>query len=79
MRMIAVQSQPRQIVCETLSRKKSITKKGWWSGSRCRPGVQTPALQKKKKGYNCIFDEKLCFNYLVALNTTNILLSRSSN
>jgi hypothetical protein len=22
--------------------KKTITKKGWWSGSRCRPWVQTP-------------------------------------
>jgi hypothetical protein len=34
-RKIEVQSQPRQIVCKTLSRKKkSITKKGWWSGSR---------------------------------------------
>jgi hypothetical protein len=28
------QSQPRQIVTETLSQKKPITKKGWWSGSR---------------------------------------------
>jgi hypothetical protein len=51
---IAVQSQPGQIVLETLSRKKPITKKGlagwrhsssgrvpdtkkgWWSGSKCR-------------------------------------------
>jgi hypothetical protein len=28
MRRITVQSQPRQIVCETLSQKKPITKKG---------------------------------------------------
>jgi hypothetical protein len=34
---IEVQSQPRQIVHETLSQKKSITKKGWLSGSKCRP------------------------------------------
>jgi hypothetical protein len=28
----------RIIVCETLSiLKKPITKKDWWSGSRCRP------------------------------------------
>jgi hypothetical protein len=27
--------------------KKPFTKKGWWSGSRCRPLLQTPALQKK--------------------------------
>jgi hypothetical protein len=36
-RRITVRSQPGQIVLETLSRKKNITKKGWWSGSRCRP------------------------------------------
>jgi hypothetical protein len=29
--------------------KKPITKKCWWSGSRCRPWVQTPVPQKKKK------------------------------
>jgi hypothetical protein len=40
-RRIAVQSQLWQIVRETLSqKKKKITKKGWWSGSRS---------QKKKK------------------------------
>jgi hypothetical protein len=36
-RRIAFQSQPGQIVPETLSRKKPFTEKGWWSGSRCRP------------------------------------------
>jgi hypothetical protein len=29
--------------------KKPITIKDWWSDSRCRPWVQTPAPQKKKK------------------------------
>jgi hypothetical protein len=29
--------------------KKPFTEKSWWSGSRCRPWVQAPALQKKKK------------------------------
>jgi hypothetical protein len=43
-----VQSQPRQIVCETLSWKKPISKKGWWSGSRCRPWVQAPATHTQK-------------------------------
>jgi hypothetical protein len=33
-----------QIVLEILSQKYPSQKKGWWSGSRCRP-----ALQKKKK------------------------------
>jgi hypothetical protein len=33
-RRIAVRNQPRQIVHEILL-KKSITKKGWWSSSRC--------------------------------------------
>jgi hypothetical protein len=41
-RRIIVWSQPGKIVCKTLSQKKPITKKGWWSGSRCRPWVQTP-------------------------------------
>jgi hypothetical protein len=36
-RRIVVQSQPRQIVLEILSRKKNISIKAWWSGSRCRP------------------------------------------
>jgi hypothetical protein len=34
-RRIMVQSQPRQIVLETLS-KKLITKRGWQSSSRCK-------------------------------------------
>jgi hypothetical protein len=29
--------------------KNPITKKGWWSGSRCRPWVQTPVPQKNLK------------------------------
>jgi hypothetical protein len=36
-RRIVVQSQPGQIVGETLSLEKPITKNGWCSGSRCRP------------------------------------------
>jgi hypothetical protein len=36
-RRIAVQSQPRQIVFKILAQKKLITKKDWWSGSRCGP------------------------------------------
>jgi hypothetical protein len=37
-RRIKVQSQPGQIVHETLSQKyPSQKKKGWWSGSWCRP------------------------------------------
>jgi hypothetical protein len=32
---------------QTLSKKKPITKKGWWSGLRCRPWVQTTVPQKK--------------------------------
>jgi hypothetical protein len=26
--------------------EQAITKKGWWSGSRCRSWVQTPVTQK---------------------------------
>jgi hypothetical protein len=29
--------------------KMPNTKQDWWNGSRCRPWVQAPALQKKKK------------------------------
>jgi hypothetical protein len=48
-RRIAVWSQHGQIVCKTLSQEKPITKKNWWSGLRCRPWVQAPVPQKKKK------------------------------
>jgi hypothetical protein len=53
-RRMAVRGQPRQIVQETLSWKKPITKRIWWSGSRCRSWVQIPHTQKKKKksGWN---------------------------
>jgi hypothetical protein len=44
-----VWSNPKEIVLKTHFRKKKITKKGWWSGSGCRPWVQAPAPQKKKK------------------------------
>jgi hypothetical protein len=36
-RRIVFQSQPWQIVRETLSQNNPVTKKSWWSGSRCRP------------------------------------------
>jgi hypothetical protein len=45
-RRIMVQSQPGQIVHKTLSQRKNITKKCWWGGSRGRPRVQAPVLQK---------------------------------
>jgi hypothetical protein len=35
-RRITAPNQPRQIVQETLSQKKKITTKGWWSGLRCK-------------------------------------------
>jgi hypothetical protein len=35
-------------ILETLSWKKSFSKKDWWSGLRCRPWIQTPALKKRK-------------------------------
>jgi hypothetical protein len=33
-RKISFRSQPRQILCETLSQKNLPQEKGWWSGSR---------------------------------------------
>jgi hypothetical protein len=29
--------------------KKPVTKKAWWSGSRCRPWVQTQVLGKENQ------------------------------
>jgi hypothetical protein len=46
-RRIMVRSQPRQIVHKTLS-QKTHHKKRLGDGSRCRPWVQTPVLQKQK-------------------------------
>jgi hypothetical protein len=46
-RRIVVQSQPRQISGRPYLKKTHHKKKGWWSGSRCRPRVQTPVLEKK--------------------------------
>jgi hypothetical protein len=37
-----------QIVLKTLP-EKTLYKKGWWSGSRCRPWVQAPVPGGKKK------------------------------
>jgi hypothetical protein len=51
-RKIMVWNQPRQILHETLSWKKPIIKKGWWSSSRCRPWVQIPVLQNNNNNSN---------------------------
>jgi hypothetical protein len=61
-RRIMVRNQPGEIVCETLSWKKSITKNGWWSGSRYRPWVQASVLKKKfciKIGKNVFVERSL--------------------
>jgi hypothetical protein len=50
-RPAAVRSQPGQTVCKTLFQKSPTQEQSWWSGSRCRPRVQTPVPphhQKKK-------------------------------
>jgi hypothetical protein len=46
-RRIVVPTHPGQIVQETLSWKKPIMEKDWWSGSTCSPWVQIPFPQKK--------------------------------
>jgi hypothetical protein len=46
---IAVQSQPRQTVCETLSQENPSQKKGWWSGSRCSPEFKPQYCKKINK------------------------------
>jgi hypothetical protein len=50
---IAVRSQSRQILPRDSYLEKPITKKGWRSGSRCRPWVQ--ALVPKKKKLRILF------------------------
>jgi hypothetical protein len=44
-----IQSQPRQTVVKTLSQKNPSQRKGWWSGSRCRPRIETPVLHKQQR------------------------------
>jgi hypothetical protein len=44
-----VQSQCRQVVHETLSQKKKITKKGWWISSSVGPEFKPQYNEKKKK------------------------------
>jgi hypothetical protein len=52
-RRIAIQSYTGQIICETLFRKKPITKKCWWSGSRC-PVFKLQYQNKKRKNFQVI-------------------------
>jgi hypothetical protein len=47
-RGIAVQSQPGQIVHETLSQKNPSQKKGWWCGSKCIGPEFKPQHHHKK-------------------------------
>jgi hypothetical protein len=56
-----------QIVHETLSQKNLPQKKGWWSGSRCRPWVQTPVLQRKKKKNTTDLANCSCVEHLAAI------------
>jgi hypothetical protein len=48
-RRIMVQNQPWANSFRDPISNRSITKKGWWSSSRCGSWVQTPVLQKKEK------------------------------
>jgi hypothetical protein len=61
--------QPRQIIHETLSWKYLSLKKSWWSDSRCRPWVQTPVLQKKKKFKMeiVLYPKKKCCSFSLCL------------
>jgi hypothetical protein len=46
-RRIVVQSQPGQIVRETLSQKNPSQKKGWWSGQGVGPEFKSQYCKKK--------------------------------
>jgi hypothetical protein len=49
-RRITVQSQPGQILPETLSQKKPFTKKGWWGVAQgVGPEFKAQHHKKKKK------------------------------
>jgi hypothetical protein len=47
--ILLIWNQTGQIVLWDSISKKPFTKKGWWSGSSCRPWVQVPVPQKKRK------------------------------
>jgi hypothetical protein len=42
---IAIRSQPGHILARPYL-ENTLHKNNWWSGSRCRPQVQAPVLQK---------------------------------
>jgi hypothetical protein len=48
-RRITAWSQTGQTVPWDPISKKPFIKKGWWIDSRCRPWVQAPVLEKKKR------------------------------
>jgi hypothetical protein len=54
-RRITIQSKPKQVLLQDPVSKNLIAKKGWQSGLRCRPGVQVPVPQKKKKKKSSIW------------------------
>jgi hypothetical protein len=40
---------------------RTFTKKGWWSGSKCRPWVQAPVPQTKEKKDSNLQNFASCF------------------
>jgi hypothetical protein len=48
-RRLVVQSQPWQIVFETLSQKIPNTKQGWWSGSNKALSSNPSTVKKSRK------------------------------
>jgi hypothetical protein len=56
-RRIMVWNQPKQMVCETLSKylTKGLVE---WHGSRFGPWVQAPVLQNNNKNKNIILSER---------------------
>jgi hypothetical protein len=59
-RRITVPSQPQQIVHETPISKKTISKKSWWSGLRCRLRVEFK-LQYHKNNTNKNLVNGVCY------------------
>jgi hypothetical protein len=40
---------PKPAQANSSQLEKTITKKGWWNGSRCRPSSNSTTTKKKKK------------------------------
>jgi hypothetical protein len=57
--------------------KNPAQKKGWWSGSRCRPWVQAPVLKKKNASFGFWILKAECWNPLYLYSHYSIDLEKA--